>query len=88
MNNWITITIFLINFQSIKNKIDELTLLIKSVNFPEYLLLTEHWLYDGEPLYLFNYTVLAQYSRISFVHGGTVILIRNDFSCLYKFMEW
>ena len=34
----------------------------------------------GEPLYESNYTVLAKYSRISSVHGGSVILIRNDFS--------
>lgn len=77
----------LLNIQSIRNKVDELKLFIESVQNPDFILLTEHWLKENEPLFLDDYDLLASYCRTKHVHGGTMILIHTRMLRAYNFVS-
>ena len=63
----------LLNIQSIRNKTDELYLYLDTGNYPDVLVITEHWLNQDESLFLPNYILLAKYCRTVTIHGGTLI---------------
>lgn len=65
----------LLNIQSIRNKSDDLYLLLDNLHYPHIILLTEHWLKTDEPLSIHDYVVVSKYCRTEFEHGGTVIII-------------
>lgn len=75
-----SISLLLLNVQSIRNKTDELLIFLESHNFPNLVLITEHWLKTDEPCFLPNYLTLSLYSRKDSIHGGTLILISERFS--------
>ena len=81
------ITLFLLNIQCIRNKTDELYILLESLAYPSIVLITEHWLKTNEPLCIPNYSVLSKYSRINFAHGGTLILINNRLQTRFPFIN-
>lgn len=70
-----------LNIHSLRNKIDSLTVFLDSLDMPEILLLTEHWLELLEPCYIPQYYVVSKYCRED-VHGygGTMILVNKNFS--------
>lgn len=65
----------LLNIQSVRNKVDELFILVESLKFPSIVLLTEHWLKPDEPLYIPGYCVISKFCRSNAEHGGTVALV-------------
>lgn len=70
--------LFLLNIQSLRYKTDELTVFLESINNPEILLLTEHWLKEEEPCHIFSYKVCSKFCRKIRGHGGAMILVRED----------
>lgn len=75
----------LVNIQSISNKINELNLFVDHLNYPDFVLITEHWLKEGEPFFLPQYFLISKYCRLNSIHGGTLILIKQSFlqSCCF-----
>lgn len=73
-------SLFLINIQSLRGKLDDIYLLLESQNFPNFLLLTEHWLEPSEPFSIQDYKLISLFCRNSHIHGGAAILINADFS--------
>ena len=61
------------------------------MNFPDIVLITEHWLRPGEIPFIQDYTPLSIFSRESSLRGGTLILIRSlnvskySFENIYKY---
>lgn len=78
----------LLNIQSLRNKTAELYLFLSSINFPQILLLTEHWLKVNEPLHLDGYRSISRFSRSLSKGGGTVILARTDILDYYGFVPY
>lgn len=72
------LSIFLLNVQSLRNKTDALLLLLESCNFPDIVLLTEHWLVPGECFLLSGYVCISLYCRENSIHGGTIILAKKS----------
>lgn len=72
------VTLLLYNIQSVRNKVDELTIFLEQLNMPCFILLTEHWLREGEPCHLTNYIVAARFNRQTLIHGGTMILVHRE----------
>lgn len=68
----------LINIASIRHKIDELSLFLEELDFPQLVAITEHWLKELEPIFLENYFTVARYDRPSSPHGGSLILARDS----------
>ena len=77
---------FLLNVQSLKNKVDELFIVLEGLDFPDMLCITEHWLKFDEIVKVDNYNVVSKFCRSSSPHGGTMILVNernnNNFSFL------
>lgn len=65
------------NIQSIRNKCDDLCVLLDEMEKPDFVLLTEHWLKPDESFYISDYLILSTYSRKNSIHGGTTILVKN-----------
>lgn len=65
------------NIQSIRNKCDELFVLLDELERPDFILLTEHWLKPSESFYIPDYLMVSTYWRKNSVHGGTTILVKN-----------
>lgn len=79
-NNVNQLTIFLLNIQSLKNKLNHLELILRE-HLTDVICLTEHWLVKDElPLYCpEGYVVGASYCRQPpKVHGGSSILVRSN----------
>lgn len=74
----------LLNIQSVRNKGNELHILLEHNNFPQYVLLTEHWLKPDEPFELHNYVIASKFCRTQSLHGGTMILVHDS---IYKKSE-
>lgn len=75
----------LLNVQSVRNKVEDLDLFIDSMHYPDFILLTEHWLREGEPFFLNDYILLSSYCRSKSVHGGTMILMYNKLLDVFIF---
>ena len=69
---------FLLNIQSVRNKKDELTVLLEFYNKPNFVLLTEHWLNENEPCYIPDYNIASIYCRKQTLHGGSMILVHKQ----------
>lgn len=52
---------------------------LDSINFPDIVLITEHWLKKGESIVIPGYSILSIYCRTESVHGGTLILVNQHF---------
>lgn len=63
-------------------------LFLDSQDYPDLVLITEHWLKDGEPVHVPNYTLIAKFCRVNATHGGTLILIRDRVANLYGFRDF
>lgn len=70
----------LLNIQSVRNKTDDLFIILECLKSPSIVLLTEHWLAPGEPLHIPGYVVLSKFCRANFEHGGTVALVNECIS--------
>lgn len=71
-----------VNAQSIANKINQINLFLHTEN-PAFLCISEHWC-RGEQLdtIVFDrYRVVASYVRTARIHGGSLIMARNDVVC-------
>lgn len=86
--NAVSISFFVLNIQSIRNKVDELTILLEYYNKPGFLCLTEHWLRADEPLFIPNYLMLSCFRRSITKGGGTAIFIREDLCKNFKFVNF
>lgn len=81
----------LLNVQSLRNKTDELSLFLNECDWPNVVLLTEHWLRENELVSIPNYVLLSKFCRSQSVHGGCMILVnevflkQNSFQAMNKF---
>ena len=75
-----------LNIQSVRNKIDEFSILLNDFHDPELIVLCEHWLKDLEPLFIPNYVIVDNYCRLNTSCGGTLIMIREDLLGYYSFV--
>lgn len=68
-----------VNVQCITNKINETEIFVKEHNV-DILCLTEHWLLhnDIENISFPNYTLVSYFSRVSHIHGGSSIYVKNN----------
>lgn len=60
-----------------RNKNGELILFLDSINFPDIVVLTEHWLKCDELYCLENYVTVSKFCRSDSVHGGTLIMVKK-----------
>lgn len=70
----------LLNIQSARNKIDDLFIVLEGLQFPDILLLTEHWLKPDESLHLPGYSVISKFCRVNHAHGGTLAAVGSSVS--------
>ncbi|KAG5884838.1 hypothetical protein JTB14_004256 [Gonioctena quinquepunctata] len=63
-----------INVQSIRHESDELYAFLESVEFPDIVILIEHWLSKEEPVFIRNYLLVSHSCRSDYRCGGTRIL--------------
>lgn len=70
------------NIRSLRNKSVELSVLLKSLNYPEVICITETWCSkeEIEILRLDSYTLANYYSRSDSRGGGIAIYLRSDIS--------
>lgn len=80
-------SLLLFNVQSIRNKLDELYVFLDSCDFPDVLVLNEHFLKSDEPACLQDYRVISCYSRSNIKQGGTAILLHEQFSRQFNFVN-
>ncbi|KAG5884830.1 hypothetical protein JTB14_012037 [Gonioctena quinquepunctata] len=73
--------------ESLRNKIDELFILLENHKFPDFVTLTEHWLREEEPAHLSNYISAARFNRISSPHGGTIIFMNDSLVDSHNFVQ-
>lgn len=66
---------------------EELELFLDTLEQPEIILVTEHWLNSQEPLFISNYLLVLLLCRYESVHGGILILVKNCFQNLYSFVN-
>lgn len=83
-----TLSIVLLNIQSIQNKINELLIFLDSVKYPAIILLTEHWLRHDASLVVPGYLTVAKFSRLVHRHGGTAALVSEKLYHCFEFVEW
>ena len=69
----------LINIRSVSNKLDDLLLFLDYHNFPKIVIIVEHWLKPDETIYIPNYVLVSKFSRTLHSHGGTLILVYEEF---------
>lgn len=75
-----SLSILYLNIQSLRNKTNELFLLLESKNYPDVVCICEHWLKPEELVFVsVEYMILSKYCRSTLSHGGTMILIKNKF---------
>ena len=77
-----------INIQSIRNKVNQLTLFLESVNC-DILCVNEHWLVDNELHYYVpnGYEVASSFCRSTNIHGGVAIYVKNNLNISYLSLE-
>lgn len=73
------LSFLLLNVQSLRNKSAELTLFIDQCRYPNFVLITEHWLREGELTFIPGYVVLSSFCRTIYGHGGCMILVNEEF---------
>lgn len=69
-----------LNIQCIRNKYEELDLFCLNKEY-NILCLTEHWLLPGETPYLEGYYIANIFHRKTFIHGGSLIFVKNSITC-------
>ena len=74
-----SISVMLLNIQSVRNKTDDLFIVLEHLNFPSLVLLTEHWLKPNEPLHIPGYFIKSKFCRADSQCGGTVLLVNESF---------
>ncbi|XP_050305755.1 uncharacterized protein LOC126742922 [Anthonomus grandis grandis] len=62
---------------------DELHLLLDTCNFPDFVLLTEHWLRPSECFLISDYLPISNFCRQQSIHGGTMILARQTIETIF-----
>lgn len=80
-------SLLLFNVQSVRNKVDELYVFLGSCDFPDVLVLNEHFLKTDEPACLQDYRVISCYSRSNIKQGGTAILVHEHFLRQFIFVN-
>lgn len=72
-----------LNVQSIRNKINEIEVFIAKNVYYDFLLFNEHWCTQDELRYLCinNYTLVSEFSRTKFSHGGVAIYALRKYKC-------
>lgn len=73
------LSLLLLNIQSLRNKSDELHLFINQCECPNIVLITEHWLKEGELFFMPGYSAISSFCRNMFGHGGCMILVNTKF---------
>lgn len=77
----------LLNVQSLRGKCDSLFLFLECMNFPDIILLTEHWLKPGECFCVDEYVLVTSFCRENSLHGGTLILARSSSNFCNNFVN-
>lgn len=78
--------VYHLNVRSIRNKLDELNLLLHTLNFPEVFCVSETWCSAEEirSIKLYNYMLCDSFCRCSMKGGGVAIFVRQDIHVMPK----
>lgn len=80
------LSLLVINIRSLRDKRDELFLLLEELNYPEIFAITELWLSIYEPVLVKNYTTISWFNRRfnEQMFDLTLQIISNNVFIIYK----